>query len=134
MIQPCEAAQSNPGRSPKDASQKDTSTKGLRRLRRHRASGDLRESYDLYSRCRWIFPIYEHKRYGRKLIHMPVGARDSDESLFLALNRYYMESTKKVVRYLSLRGVTKIHYVRVSSKKNSLSVSKTDSCYGCSFS
>lgn len=48
---------------------------------------------------------------------MPVGARDSDESLFLALNRYYMESTKKVVRYLSLRGVTKIHYVRVSSKK-----------------
>ena len=94
-------------------SPQDGSPDGLRRLRRHRASGCLRESYNLQSSCRWIFPIFEKKRHGSKLIHIPVGVRESDESLFLALNRHYSQSTNKLVRYLSLRGVFKIHYVKV---------------------
>lgn len=95
----------------------DCPRNGLRRLKRHRASGSLRESYYAHSSGRWIYPIFQEKRHGRKLIHMPVGVRESDESLFLALNRHYSQSTKRLVRYLSLRGVTKIRYVRVSLKQ-----------------
>ena len=107
-IQSIEAAQPAPENSLQD--------NGLRRLRRHRGSGSLRESYDAHSSGRWIYPIFQEKRHGRKLVHMPVGVRESDESLFLALNRHYSQSTKRLVRYLSLRAVIKIRYVRVSLK------------------
>ena len=111
--QPIEIAQPAPGKLLQDCS-----PNGLRRLRRHRASGSLRESYDVHSSGRWIFPIFQEKRHGRKLIHMPVGVRESDESLFLALNRHYLQSTTRLVQYLSLRGVIKIRYVRVSFKQH----------------
>lgn len=52
--QPIEVASPSPEKSPQDDSPDD-----LRRLRRHRASGCLRESYNLQSSCRWIFPVFE---------------------------------------------------------------------------
>ena len=86
------------------------SPNGLRRLQRHQESGSLRESND--DRI-WVFPIFHKSRHGRKLIHMPVLTGESDESLFLAFNRHYSRSTNRFVRHLSLRGVVKIHFVKV---------------------
>ena len=64
---------------------------------------------------KWILPVFQEKLYGAKAFHLPVEHIDSDETFFLAMREHYDASTTKLHRWLSMRGVKKIHHVKVRS-------------------
>ncbi|KAI4200158.1 MAG: hypothetical protein LQ350_004119 [Teloschistes chrysophthalmus] len=81
---------------------------GLRR-RQHRLEERNGSSA---SSSTWVLPLFQVERYGTKVKHLAVDTTTSDESLFTMVKAQYLGMTSRARRFLSMRGVKKISYVK----------------------
>lgn len=82
-------------------------------MRRRKEIKDLKARDKAQSHGKWILPVFQEKRYGAKAVHLPAEGIDSDEKFFIAMKERYYASTTTAHRWFSMRGVRKIHYVKV---------------------
>ena len=61
----------------------------------------------------WLFPVFQYNRYGTKALPVSVQRDMSDEELFTALKNGYLKLSNRFQRFLSLRSVKKICFVKV---------------------
>ncbi|KAL8664206.1 MAG: hypothetical protein Q9202_003284 [Teloschistes flavicans] len=81
---------------------------GLRRRQR-----ELNDTYaSSASPPTWVLPIFQVERYGSKVKHLAVDTETSDESFFTMVKAHYLGETSRIRRFLSMRGVKKISYVK----------------------
>lgn len=84
---------------------------GLRQ--RHRGHVGQQNGLDEVDNDVWLLPVFQYDTYGTKAVHIPVGTGMSDEALFKALKEYYFKVSNRFRRFLSLKAVTKISFVKV---------------------
>ncbi|KAI4137171.1 MAG: hypothetical protein L6R39_007436, partial [Caloplaca ligustica] len=81
-------------------------------LRRRRRSRRRLSSSEATSSDTWVLPIFDRGHDRTAVDHLPVHATMSDEILFKTLKGRYFKQSSRLRRFLTLRSVKKISYVK----------------------
>ena len=84
--------------------------RGLRR--RNQGRRDCRETSSAIDKM-WVLPIFQQGRHRTKVKHLHVDSKMSDYAFFTLVKSRYYEETSKLKRFLAMRSVAKISYVKV---------------------
>lgn len=81
-------------------------------LRRRRPNGSEISHTHNNGSSTWVLPIYERGRHRTVVRHIPVQADTSDELLLTTLKGQYLATSSRFRRFLTMRAVKKISYVK----------------------